>query len=319
MPIMITTANLSNLFSIVIFLQKHHRASSCSIYLALAAFFAIVSINWALIPTINALNNPPDPFSQSIVLCRLRGYILQLANNLFRTFLILACADRFAMSSSSVWIRGWATKKVAWRTVTIAILAWLLIPSHLLIWETIEKSKCSAFGTYAIFYTTYTLIIIFTPLCLMSLFGFLTLRNMKRLRARVLPVNGTFTVASEQRKRRDMDLLKMVLTEVMVYLILTSAYPLVFLYTTITANITNKSGTRLQIESFISFMSNAFLQYLNSGSCFFLYMVISRTFRSEVKKLILIRGRNNNNISVLTHTTQRELVTRKQTQRTLPK
>jgi hypothetical protein len=65
MPIMITIANLSNLFSIVIFLQKHHRASSCSIYLALAALFAIhvVSINWALIPTINALNNPPDSFS----------------------------------------------------------------------------------------------------------------------------------------------------------------------------------------------------------------------------------------------------------------
>jgi hypothetical protein len=117
----------------------------------------------------------------------------------------LACADRFAN-------------------------AWLLIPSHLFIWETIEKLKCSAFGTYAIFYTTYTLIIIFTPLCLMSLFGFLTLRNMKRLRARVLPLNGTFTVASEQRKRCDIDLIKMVLTEVMVYLILTSAYPLVFLY-----------------------------------------------------------------------------------------
>jgi hypothetical protein len=269
MPIMIAIANLSNFFSIVIFLQKHHRASSCSIYLALAALFAIISINWALIPTINALNNPPDPFSQSLVLCRLRGYILQLANNLFRTFLILACADRFAMSSSSVRIRGWATKKVAWKIVTTAILAWLLIPSHLLIWETIEKSKCSAFGTYAIFYTTYTLIIIFTPLCLMSLFGFLTLRNMKRLRARILPLNGTFTVVSEQRKRRDIDLLKMVLTEVMVYLMLTSAYPLVFLYTTITANITNKSATRLQVESFVSFMSNAFLQYLNSASCFF--------------------------------------------------
>jgi hypothetical protein len=155
----------------------------------------------------------------------------------------------------------------------------------------------------------------------MSLFGFLTLRNMKRLRARVLPLNGIFTAASEQRKRRDIDLLKMILTEVMVYIMLTSAYPLVFLYTTITANITNKSATRLQIESFISFMSNAFLQYLNSGSCFFICMATSRIFRSEVKKLILTRGRdnNNNNSSVLTRTTQRELITRKQTERILPR
>ncbi len=152
----------------------------------------------------------------------------------------------------------------------------------------------------------------------MSLFDFLILLNMKRLRARVLSLNGTLTVASEQRKTRDIDLIKMVLTEVMVYRILTSTYPLVFLYTTITANITNKSATRLQVESFISFISNAFLQYLNSGSCFFICMATSRTFRSEVKKLILSRGRDNNS-GVIIRTTQRELITRKQTQRTLPK
>ena len=144
----------------------------------------------------------------------------------------------------------------------------------------------------------------------MIFFGCLTVRNMKRLRARILPVNGTLTGAFQQRKRRDIDLLKMVLTEAMVYLILTSAYPFMFLYTTATANIT-KSTTRLQIESFISFMSNSFLQYLNTGSCFFIYISTSRTFRSEVKKLILSRGRENTNSSISPGTAQRELITRK--------
>lgn len=111
MSIMVTTANLSNLLSISIFSQRHHRKSSCSIYLIFAAISAIVSINWALIPGIKALNNPPDLFSQYLILCRLRGYILQVSNNLFRTFLVLACADRFAMSSSRVQIRSWATTK----------------------------------------------------------------------------------------------------------------------------------------------------------------------------------------------------------------
>lgn len=136
-PIIISIVNLSSLLSIVIFLQKQRRASSCSIYLVFAAVSSIVAINWALIPTVNALNNPPDSFSQSLVLCRLRGYILQISNNLYRTSLILACVDRYTMSNSSVRIRGWSTKKVAWRTIAIAILAWLIIPCHLLIWETI--------------------------------------------------------------------------------------------------------------------------------------------------------------------------------------
>jgi hypothetical protein len=83
MPMMVAIAGLSNFFSIFTFLQKNHRASSCPIYLIFAAIFSIVSINWAIIPTINALNNPPDPFSQSFFLCRLRGYILQVTNNLF--------------------------------------------------------------------------------------------------------------------------------------------------------------------------------------------------------------------------------------------
>jgi hypothetical protein len=221
MPIMVTVANLSNILSIIIFSQRHHRKSSCSIYLIFAAVCSIVSINWALIPTIKTLNNPPDVFSQSLVLCRLRGYILQVANNLFRTFLILACADRFAMSSVRVGIRSWATVKIAWRTVIVAIVVWLFIASHILIWETIENSKCSAFGSYATFYTTYIFIVIFTPLGLMSLFAFLTLRNMKRLRLRVQPANREHTTGVGQMRRRDSDLLKMVIAEVLVYLILT--------------------------------------------------------------------------------------------------
>ncbi|CAF0800178.1 unnamed protein product [Adineta steineri] len=315
MPIMITVANLSNILSIIIFSRRHHRKSSCSIYLSFAAASAIVSVNWALIPGIKALNNPPDVFSQFLVLCRLRGYILQVANNLFRTFLVLACADRSAMSSSHVSIRSWATTKIAWRTVIVVIIAWLCIPSHLLIWETIENSKCSAFGTYVTFYTTYTFIIIFTPLCLISLFGFLTLRNMKRLRRRVQSVNGQPTITQGQMKKRDSDFVKMILAEVFVYLILTSAYPIVFLYTTVTANTLNKSATRLQIESFISFFSNSFLQYLNSGASFFIYMPTCHAFRSEVKQFILTGGRSSViDSSIPRITTQRELVQRKTTQ-----
>ncbi|CAF5026989.1 unnamed protein product, partial [Rotaria sp. Silwood1] len=119
MPIMVTVATLSNLCSIIIFSKRHHRKSSCSLYLIFAATSTIVSINWAVIPIIKALNSPPDLFSQSLFLCRLKGYILQVANNLYRAFLILACADRFAMSSSNIRIRAWATRKVAWRTVAV--------------------------------------------------------------------------------------------------------------------------------------------------------------------------------------------------------
>lgn len=114
MPIMVAVANISNILSIYLFAQKRHRNSSCSIYLIFAAASSIVSINWALIPNIQALISSVDMFGQSLVLCRLRGYILQVVNNLFRTFFILACDDRFAMSSSSTGMRSWATAKVAW-------------------------------------------------------------------------------------------------------------------------------------------------------------------------------------------------------------
>lgn len=141
------------------------------------------------------------------------------------------------------------------------------------------------------------MIIIFMPLFLMSLFGFLTLRSLKTLSSRVIPVNGIVPVASEQKKKRDIDLLRMVLTEIIVYLILTSAYPLVFLYTTVTANITDKSATRVQIESFVSFISNTCLQYMNHGSRLFIYLATSRIFRSDVKKLILTGSSHNNTIT----------------------
>lgn len=75
----------------------------------------------------------------------------------------------------------------------MVVIAWLCIASHILIWETIEKSKCSAFGTYTTFYTIYLLTVIFTPPCLMSFFGFLTVRNMKQQRRRLQPMNAEHT------------------------------------------------------------------------------------------------------------------------------
>lgn len=116
-------------------------------------------------------------------------------------------------------------------------------------------------------------------------------------------------------RKRNSDLVRIVLAEVLIYLILTSAYPIVFLYTTITASDLTKSATRLQIESFISFFSNSVFQYSNAGTSFFIYVSTSRAFRLEVKQLILTHGRSSGlDSSTPRFVTQRQVVQRKMTQ-----
>jgi hypothetical protein len=99
LPITLGVANLGNLTLMAVFLQKHHRKNPCSRYLLAAAVFGIVGSNWAVAPLIYAADHP-DPFSNSLVLCRTRGYIIHSCAMTLRTLIVLAAADRYALTSS---------------------------------------------------------------------------------------------------------------------------------------------------------------------------------------------------------------------------
>ncbi|CAF1537036.1 unnamed protein product [Rotaria sordida] len=124
----------------------------------------------------------------------------------------------------------------------------------------------------------------------MIIFGILLTKALRQVRSRIQPLNGY-----NRLNARDMKLIKLVLTEVIIYISCTLTYPLMTIYMTVTNSTTlNKTIQRKQIESFINFITMSLLLYLNYNTTFYVHFLTSKAYRNEVKQFLfkLIRKSN---------------------------
>jgi hypothetical protein len=122
----------------------------------------------------------------------------------------------------------------------------------------------------------------------MILFAALTIKNIQHSRNRVLPTatqpnNPTSAVV----RKRDKNLFKLVITEIIISTICTFPYTIDTIYFVLTSNIPDKSIERLQIESFFVFFTTTLLLYLKYSTTFYAYLATSKVFRAEVKIILL--------------------------------
>jgi hypothetical protein len=88
-------------------------------------------------------------------------------------------------------------------------------------------------------------------------------------------------------RRRDRDLLVLVISEVIVYVITTALYPFVLLERMISQYIMpNKSLQYFQTEIF-TISIGLFLLFINSAVPFYTYFIASKSFRRDFQQLII--------------------------------
>ncbi|CAF1193760.1 unnamed protein product [Adineta steineri] len=283
LPTILALGNLGNLFTIAIYTQKNHRKNSCSIYLIGVSCFSLLGSNWAIAPAVYALDNF-DMINRSTVLCRIRGYIIHTSSMSFRYLLVLLCADRYALCNKRVFIRALSRPQIAYRSVAVTTVFWSVVSIHLLIWESIENGRCGVYGIYGQIFSFYVVIFTgFIPIVSMISFGILLGKSLKSLHAQIQPLNSCHRL-----NRRDISLIKLVLVEIIVYIICTALYPPMTVYTQITSSMaSSKTAERKQIETFINFIIMSFLLYLNYNTTFYVHLITSKSFRNQVKDLIL--------------------------------
>jgi hypothetical protein len=287
-PIFLVFGNVGNILSIIIFSQRHHRRNPCSLYLLASTIFGLIGLNWGFGTNLNTLYQSPDPFTVSTVLCRVRGYILQTTSVMYRTMIVLSCMDRFALSSSRVNIRAFSTIKIALIMIGGAISFWMIVSIPQPIFQTIQNNRCYVFGTYGLFFSIYQIClfgVIFPGL--MIVFGILLWKNLKTIRSRIHPHHQENDIQQQILPKRDINLMKLVLAEVILAILLTFSYPIDLLYTVLASNIPDKSQERIQIEVFASFIALSVLSYLNYCMTFYVYVITSKSFRRKVKRVLL--------------------------------
>jgi hypothetical protein len=202
--------------------------------------------------------------------------------------IILACIDRFLITNNRATWRALSTPKRAKWLCFFSIIFWFLIDMHMSIMQTIINGQCVQVGIYPQFYAVYSIVFVGSlPTIIMGILGYLTYRNMKQRRVRVQPIGYNRTDANNSIRRLDRDLLIIVISEVLFYVATTSLFPLTLLEIMISGYvISNKSVQYLQIEGFI-FSIAIFLLFVNSSTSFYIYLVSSKSFRRDFKRLII--------------------------------
>ncbi|CAF4021769.1 unnamed protein product [Rotaria sordida] len=248
-------------------------------------------------PVLYTLNNP-DPQIQSLLFCKLRGYIFQICLMLSRWFVAFACIDRFALTSDKINLRNFAKPKMAYRIIIIIIIFWSIICSHRLIFYEIKGNLCGIINNMAaaLYHSVYVIIGagIF-PAIMMTICAYFIHRNLAHKHQRRIRLS----LGDYQRNPLDQQVLKILLVQVICYIIFTIPQLCNLVFNTISITIPNRSNEQLIIEAFVAFLAELML-YLFPVTSFYLYTLTSRTFRKESMKFFRsIIGRKNRIIPVI--------------------
>ncbi|CAF0909298.1 unnamed protein product [Adineta steineri] len=156
----------------------------------------------------------------SLVFCKIKFYLTYITAILPPSFMVLACIDRFLLSSRSATARSWSQPRFAYRSIGCVSLFWILFSIHSLFGSTIFSrlgyTQCYIQpGSYTLFVALYSIIINYLlPPTLMAIFGLLTIANIRQTQRRIHPMTRAGYL-----HRKDRHLLRMLLFQVLVNII----------------------------------------------------------------------------------------------------
>ncbi|CAF1480899.1 unnamed protein product [Adineta steineri] len=286
---LIIFGNIGNFLIILLFYRR--RKNSCALYLLCAVIVHSATVTFNGVVNVYALDYG-DPTARSLFFCKFRLYVTHIWNQSGRYFTVLACIDRYMWTTNNAYGRFMNRSSTSRYLAVMVFILWHIIPIHMAVFMTVSGGRCGAFGLYYVIYQVYNSTVLgLIPPISMSVFGLLAYRNMKRLHLRIRPTghNGD---DSTGRHRRDRDLLLMVLTEVVVYVL--TAVPFAFVVLEIA--VTNymgvvKSAERVEIESFLN-STTLTLLFVTCSSRFYTYFAVSKAFRKDCKTLFT-KSKNN--------------------------
>ncbi|CAF1019114.1 unnamed protein product [Adineta steineri] len=288
MSALMILGNIGNILIIILFYQR--RKNSCAMYLLCVALLNSASLTCTGVINVYALDYG-DPTARSLVFCKLRLYVTHIWNQSSRYLTVLACIDRYMWTRDDAHTRFMIRSSTSRYLAAMVFLFWHIFPIHIPVLATINNGKCSEFGVYYVVYQVYNSISLgLLPPILMSIFGFSAYHNMKKLHLRIRPM-GNNGDDNGRIHRRDRDLLLMILTEVVVYVLTAVPFPFVVLEIAVTNYMgIIKSVERVENENFLNSTTLTFL-YLNNSSPFYTYFAASKAFRKDCKTLFM-RWRN---------------------------
>ncbi|UJR32692.1 hypothetical protein I4U23_020151 [Adineta vaga] len=286
LPVLYIISNLGNLLSVLVFSQKSWRKNVCVFYFKIFLLYNTVLLNSATLGLILNIGYKLNLQNFNIILCKGYFYMSFLFATLSPTILILASLDRLLISSQNIDTRLYSSKRLAYFSISISTLFWMIFYIHLLSKVNIYEFTPSHFvcyfdssKLYMIFvsYSTSILNIVFDILMIiLCIFAF---KNVRHIRA--VPSDRRNQIRS--MKKKDFQLLRCLFVQDIIFLIFETPVTVFYTYDTLT-----KSYVRTRLEQAIHTFSHNILSFLHHTFCltaFFIFIIVSKAFRTELKRM----------------------------------
>jgi hypothetical protein len=290
---------ISCIFNLMVFTRRKARKRPSSIYFVALEISNFSYIYSSFFPLILQYGYNINLTSSNLVCCRLSLYTSFLFDILISFYLIMASIDRILITSSNLLIRRRSTRRLARVVIISGTLFWMLFHIHALFLVNITQNEFDIFacsftlGSYLAFAGYYTLIkSILIPL-LIILFGLWGIKNIRKFR-RVGPVPVSSVTINRNRTRLSATidahnrlLGRILCMDTIVYVLFRLPIGIFLMYEQIIQNYIRTSEQK-QIELFITLIC-IFSAYIPSSIGCYLNLFISKTFRKEIKNIILCK------------------------------
>jgi hypothetical protein len=278
---------VGNTLSLVVFRQRKLRSNAIALLFSAASIFNMLVLIYGIGTSLYAVDHV-SPDTYSIVFCKLRLYLRHILLMIVRSYIILACAASFALSSSRAFFRAWCQPRYVNRAIIVVPLVWPVIAFHMPIWSTLRRNQCVNIDPYVLPFAIYFFLIVgVIPVILMCFFILLTINNLHGLHRR-----AQASVKAPLRWRsRDQQFIRMLCALVIMYATTNLFFPSNSLYLAITTWLA-KSPERVAIESLIFNVTSNYILYINNISPFYLFFVSSASFRQSLFRILRACRRN---------------------------
>ncbi|CAF3599151.1 unnamed protein product [Adineta steineri] len=272
--------------TIILSTSRMYRTQPCTFFLLIAAITQSLQYLVAGIPRISAIGFHTDLTLVSPTWCKMRSYLIDTCFGVTTTCESLATIDRFLSTSRAANLRQLSKIKWAHRISAGVVVFWTLNCAPDLIFVYIRSNVC---GNYNVIWTTYYTYVNYwffytiAPMITVIVFGTLAYRNMRTL------------ANTRQLQGADRQLTRMIFGQII--LIIISISPGAFFHAySLTSTYLNKTAEQADSNCFLYNVGNS-LSNITYGSAFYVFLIVSKTFRQQVKHCFCDFGKNPNAVT----------------------
>ena len=286
LPSCYVVSNVGNLLSIFIFLKRSWRKNVCVFYLLVCLVINLGYTQSSILPMILNNNLKINLQNSNRLICKIFYYVSYVFSRYLPTILIFASIDRLLISSQNVDTRLYSSRRLAYFSVGINSLFWLIYYVHILVKVNIIEMYPNVFACYYDLSENYiyflkfsTVVINLSSTTVLIILFILTFKNVRQIQS----------VPRQQRQqirtmtKKDFQLLRCLYAYNIAYVIFSSPSAIFGAYTAIRTS-PDLGSFQSVIENFVSPLCVCIYQ-ISYCVGFFIFLSISKSFRQEIKRM----------------------------------